>query len=99
MWVSHPDSFINNATMVLPNTIGVHSNEWSILLGYYITYTKRFMSPGGLSSHIYDVGEPSRLLIDNATLALPNMIGVHPNEWSILLGHYITYTKRFMSPG
>ena len=57
------------------------------------------MSFGGLSSHIYDVGEPSRLLIRNATLELPNTIEVHPNEWSTLQGYYITYTKRFMSPG
>ena len=71
MWVSHPDSFINYATLERPNTIGVHPNEWSTLQGYYITYTKRFMSPGGLSSHIYDVGDPSRLLIDNATLDPP----------------------------
>jgi hypothetical protein len=57
MWVSPRDSFINNATLERPNTIGVHPNEWSTLQGYYITYTKRFMSPGGLSSHIYDVGK------------------------------------------
>jgi hypothetical protein len=97
MWVSPPDSFIHNATSDYSNTIGVHSNEWSILLGYYITYTKRFMSPGGLSSHIYDVGEPSRLLISNATLERPNTIGVHPNEWSTLRGYYITFTKRSIS--
>ena len=43
-------------TLERPNTMGVYSNEWSIPGGYYITYTKRFMSTGGLSSHIYDVG-------------------------------------------
>jgi hypothetical protein len=57
------------------------------------------MSPGGLTSHINDVGEPSRLLIDNATLVLPNTIGVHPNEWSTLQGYYNTKTKRVMGFG
>jgi len=57
MWVSPRDSFINNATLERPNTIGVHSNDWSILLGYYNTKTKRVMGCRGFSSHIYDVSE------------------------------------------
>ena len=51
---------IINATLARPITIGVHPNTWSTLQGYYMTYTKRFLSPGGLSSHIYDMGEPSK---------------------------------------
>ena len=66
---------IINATLERPNTIGVHPNNWSTLQGYYMTYTKRFLSPGGLSSHIYDMGEPSRLLITNETLERPNTTG------------------------
>ena len=57
MWVRPPDSFSQNETLDRPNAIGVHSNEWSILLGYYIINTQRLMSPGGLDSHIYDVGD------------------------------------------
>ena len=62
MWVSHPDSFVHNATLDHSNTIEVHPNEWSTLQGYYITYTKRSRNSGGLSSHIYDVGKPARLI-------------------------------------
>ena len=46
------------------------------------------MSSGGLDSHIYDVGETSRLIQQHATLDHIDMIG-----------SYTTSTKRFMSPG
>ena len=49
------------------------------LLGTSRTYTKRFMSPGGLNSHIYDVGETFRLIQQNATLDHTNLVGVHSN--------------------
>ena len=57
MWVRPRDSFSQNETLDCPNAIGVHSNEWSILLGYYIINTQRLMSSRGLDSHIYDVGQ------------------------------------------
>ena len=57
------------------------------------------MSPGGLNSHIYDEGEPSRLIQKNVTLDHTNMIGVHSNDWSILFGCYNTKTTRVMGLG
>ena len=92
MWVTPRDSFSHNETLDRPHTIGVHSNEYGILFGYQTTYTKRFMSPGGLYSHIYDVGEPSRLIQNNVTLDHTYTIGVHANDWSILFGYCITKT-------
>ena len=57
------------------------------------------MSPGGLSSHIYDVGEPSRLIQKNVTLDIASIMDVHSNDWNILLGYYNTKTKRVMGFG
>ena len=92
MWARHRGSFSQNETLDRPHTTGVHSNEYGILLGYRTAYTKRSMSPGGLHSHIYDVGEPPRLHQNNETLDHTNTIGVHTNDWSILLGYYNTKT-------
>ena len=50
------------------------------------------MSPGGLYSHIYDVGEPSRLIQNNVTLDHTNTIGVYANDSSILFGYCNTKT-------
>jgi len=55
-------------------------------------YTKRFMTPGGLHSHAYDVDETSRLISNDVTLDYSNTFGVHANYWSILLGYYNTQT-------
>ena len=55
-------SFSPNETLDHPAVLGVHFNEWSILLGCYITITQRDMSPGGLDPHIYDAGQTSRLI-------------------------------------
>ena len=71
MRATPPGSFTRNETLDHPNTIGVHSNEWSILLGYYITLTQCYMSPGGLDSHIYDVGQTSRLIQSKRNVGLP----------------------------
>ena len=98
MWVRPPDSFSQNETLDRPNAIEVHSNEWSILLGYIIN-TQRLMSSGGLDSHIYDVGETSTLIQSKRNVGPTNTIGVHSNEWSILFEYYITGTQRYMSPG
>ena len=73
------------------HTIG-WANEYGILFEYQTTYTKRFMSPGGLYSLIYDVGEPSRCIQNNVTLDHTNTIGVHANNWSILFGYCNTKT-------
>ena len=57
------------------------------------------MSPEILNSHIYDVGEPPRLIQHNATLDHTNTIGVHSHDWNILLGYCNTTTKRVMGLG
>ena len=57
------------------------------------------MSPGGLSSHIYDVGEPSRLIQKNVTLDIASIMDDYSNDWSILSGYYNTKTKRVMGFG
>ena len=71
MRATPPGSFSRNETLDHPNTIGVHSNAWGIQLGYYITYTHRYISPGGLDSHIYDVGQTSRLIQSKRNVGLP----------------------------
>ena len=57
MWDRHPGSFIRNETLDHPTVLGVHSNDWNILLGYYNIKTKRVMGFGGINAHIYDVNE------------------------------------------
>ena len=57
------------------------------------------MSPGGLTQHIYDVGETSGLIQQNATLDPTNHVGVHSNASDILFGSYDTSTKQWVNPG
>ena len=71
MWITSPGSFSINETLDHPTVLGVHSNEWSILLGYDIIFTKRYMSPGGLASHIYYVGQTARLIQSKRNVGLP----------------------------
>ena len=75
MWARPPGSFCQHETLDHPNTIGVHSNEWSILLGYDITLTKRYMSPRGWDSHIYDAGHTSRII------PLKRNVGPPKHDW------------------
>ena len=37
------------------------------------------MGPGGLNSHIYDVGETSKVIQNNVTMDRTDTIGVHYN--------------------
>ena len=62
MCVRPRDSFSQNETLDRPIVLGVHSNEWSILLGYYINDTQRYMSSGGWGSYIHDVDHTSRII-------------------------------------
>ena len=71
MRATPPGSFRRNETLDHPTVLGVHSIEWSILLGYDITVMQRYMSPGGLDSHIYDVGQTSRFIQSKRNVGLP----------------------------
>ena len=53
------------------------------------------MSLQELKSHIYDVTEPWRLILQNETLDHTNQVGVHYNAYSI--GSYYVSTKRVWS--
>ena len=57
MWVRLQDSSTQNETLDHPTVLGVHSNDWNILSGYFHITTRRVVGFGDINAHIYDVNE------------------------------------------